>query len=140
MEGDGVMEQMIPPIKAEDMRRFVALMEPVVAIGKGRHSIAGLVENLNQRQCQAWCIRHEGEIRSVGVTRLREYGTGLKVMQCEWGSGDKDDLKISGAFEKIEAIARRVGATRLQVQGRKGWLREFGPGWEEVSRTIEKEL
>lgn len=80
-----------------------------------------------------------GKLRSAVVMRVMTLANEDRILDIEIAAGHLDDFK-----EKLEALgetyAKNSNCSRIQIEGRPGWMRVLGPGWREYSRTIEKEI
>ena len=89
-------------------------------------------------------VLSDGAIKVVFFTQVIQYPK-IKVIRCFWGYGCELDRFLILANDKLEEMARFVGATRLELNGRPGWfrkLRKYLPGmnegWCTVWRDIER--
>ncbi len=118
------------------------MLQPIVDGTNGRITMEELLEDHQQRRSDIWFTLEGEVIRSVCITRVKIYSTGLRILLIQFGAGHMEDF-----YERMgeaEAVARRARCSRLQVSGRPGWKRALeqcgDPGWNEISRTIEKEV
>ena len=81
----------------------------------------------------------DGSLRSIVVMRVLNFPSGLRVLDIQLGTGHLDDF-----CTKLEALgeARAIqsGCHKIQIEGRPGWIRALGDGWQEYQRKIEKEI
>lgn len=70
--------------------------------------------------------------------RVEEYRSGLRVLHIMLGGGRLEALR--GNLGQAEQIARRNNCHRIQIEGRRGWMRALEGDWREVSRVIERDV
>lgn len=123
-----------------EMAEALFLLDEVIPDNKGRVTIQEVLEAHRLGLCWIYATREDsGRMRSVAVMRVRDFPSGLRVLDIEFAVGKLDDFV--GKMEKLgEDLAREFGCHKIQIEGRPGWLRALGPGWSEFSRTIEKEV
>lgn len=78
------------------------------------------------------------EGRSGVVVEVVEYPR-LKALHCFLGAGNMDEiLRIE---ERLPALARSLGCSRVTLCGRHGWAKVLpNRGWEAVTTFMQKEV
>lgn len=85
---------------------------------------------------QLWLCLSGECLSGACITRLAEYPQCKAVVVTTLG-GDGGDW--NAMLQDVEDYARAHGCDRLEIQGRRGWLRAL-QGYQEVSTVISKEL
>jgi hypothetical protein len=117
---------------------FLKLVDPIIEGSRGRVTIDGMMADFASGKSACWAVARDGLVSSVGVTSIRNYPSGRRVMILLYAGGTMEDAV--GVMPEVEAMARNMDCDAMQIQGRKGWQKVFTDGWEEVYRTLEKEL
>jgi len=88
---------------------------------------------------QLWLIRLRSALSGVIITEIYDTAAGKTcALPIVGGTHLKQSLPV---LADIEAWAREQGCTRLQGDGREGWVRALQSlGWRPVSVQIAKEL
>lgn len=120
-----------------DFERGVAaipILRAALPYTDGLWTIEDIGREVAEGRMQLWV--HEG---SVAVTQLEVYPT--KLLAHIFLAAGGTLATLHELLHKIERWASDVGADRLIVSGRKGWVRDLQPfGFEEASVTVSKEL
>lgn len=129
------------PFTLEERECFEKLLGPVVESLGGRITLAELESFGSLPENDIWfCWDNDGaSFRSVMVTRVKRYHAGLNVLCLTHGAGHLDDFDDVN-MARVESLARHYGCTKLQIDGRAGWLRALGSEWTEFSRSIQKDV
>lgn len=125
-----------------EFETFHEMVGPLVEMMDGRGTFREILKDHLDGKVTVWFVSEGGEPTSMVVVKVRDYHSGLRVMQVQFGAGRMEDFM--GFTHECEEFARSQGCHRLQVAGRAGWKRALDragvSGWTEVFRTIEKEL
>ena len=133
-------EAKLVPIHPADLMRYVSvvvpLLEPAIQRG-GDMSATDMFREVIAGNLQLWVIQKGGQTMGACVTRLgvrpmRKVATVLYV----GGVNMPDWLHL---LEQIEGWAKAVGATRMEVVGRKGWKRVL-TGYRADNVVLTKDL
>jgi len=74
--------------------------------------------------------------RAAAVTYVEEFPA-LKVFHMFLAGGELGELRAMEA--DVAAHAKQAGITRMEISGRRGWLRAL-PGYSELCTTMIKDL
>jgi hypothetical protein len=130
------------PIQPADLDLYWPLVEPWVeaaasdiaswAVSDWRHKV-------ETRHAQLWVVRIGSVPTGVIITEIYDTAAGKTcALPIVGGSHLNESLPV---LEEIEAWAKEQGCTRLQGDGREGWIRALkGLGWRPVSIQIAKEI
>jgi len=91
------------------------LLESALANGIGAYSFADIKEAVMAGDMQLWTLDSSAAITEI--VRYPQYTAVVIVL----GAGNMDELR--DAVPEVEEFARIVGAQRILVCGRLGWLR-----------------
>lgn len=76
---------------------------------------------------------------SAMLTVVRDYESGLRELYVWLSCGSLDGLRALTPF--VERHAKAIGATRLAMEGRRGWVRPLREeGWWQSDVIMRKEL
>lgn len=130
--------ELVPPGQVPDLWAEVRpLLEPAIYWTGGRMSAATVFSGLALAQYQLWLVRGGEVVGAAGVTEFRSYPTGLRTLAVLLlgGGGMKSWVHL---WPDVEAWARRQGCAKIEIAGRRGWLRVLG--WRETTIDMEKDL
>lgn len=89
---------------------------------------------------QLWHIETDGRMTGVVISEVYDHPDGKTVAMPVTAGADMSGC-IETVLETIEWWARDIGATRLEGNGRFGWVRVLkSKGWKPVQVIIAKEL
>lgn len=111
----------------EQVRAFI---EPAIARSGGQTTFDRLAAEILAGQKQLFATP-----RAAAITYLWEYPTGQKVLHVEYAGGDLQEL-LDNQGDLID-FARREGASKITLFGRKGW-RKVLPEWRETGVIMER--
>jgi GNAT superfamily N-acetyltransferase len=75
--------------------------------------------------------------KSAIVTRIEIHPSGMKTLLGWLAGGEMEEVKALAA--RAENWARSKGCTRIEIIGRRGWLRAF-EGYREACTVLVKDL
>jgi len=97
------------------------------------NTMDGVWARIADGECQLWVEPEAAVLTVIDVYR----DTGLRDVRCWLAGGRIDDaLKIE---DRITVWAKTIGAERILITGRRGWLRALD-GYEETMTTMVKDL
>lgn len=74
---------------------------------------------------------------SAVVTRIEQHPSGIKSLLGWLAGGEMEEVKALAL--RAEQWAKSHGCTRVEIVGRRGWLRSM-PGYREAFTVLVKEL
>jgi hypothetical protein len=96
-----------------------------------------VLDQARNAECQLWGY-WDGSFRGLLATQIRTSRKGSSLLI--WICVGVDALElVSGVMQTLEAWAREMGCTKVQIVGRKGWERVL-TGFESKSVVLEKTL
>jgi len=125
------LEQLTANVFAEYERAWPWLEKAVAQFG-GTHRKEHVLERVIHNRAQLWT-----ELDAAAVTSVECYDTGLVEVRIWLGGGSIEGLRV--IEKRVEAWARLIGAQRLTILGRRGWLRALD-GWNEMAVMMTKEI
>lgn len=136
------MTASIEGIQPQDVDFYWPLVEPWVeaaASDIASWSAADWKQKVKTRHAQLWLVRIGSVLTGVIITEIYDTAAGKTcALPIVGGSHLKQSLPV---LEEIEAWAKEQGCTRLQGDGRFGFIRALKAiGWQPVSIQIAKEL
>lgn len=127
------------PIAATVVPHLWGQVEPLLApaIRDPLYTPIDLYLDLAGGRATLWLIERGQEIRAALVTRMTEFsgGRSMRIQLCG-GEGMEDWLPL---LSSLEDHAREYSCARVEIEGRKGWLRVL-PGYRERAILMGKEL
>ena len=117
---------------SEETWRIAAPMLQSALNYQDTHGIDDVKTALDEGAAQLWCGK-----QSCVVTEIVDYP---KAQACRiWlAAGDKGEL-LGHMLADIEKWARNQGCSKMEVVGRKGWLRVLN-GYDQQHIALEKKL
>lgn len=99
-----------------------------------------ILERIERQEAQLWLVFADRAPCAAFVTQIEEYPAGSSLSVVTLG-GKGLDAWIPGVEDTITEFARFKGCKRVQLSGRRGWVRQLaGFGWGEASVNMTKEL
>jgi len=116
-----------------DFRRVWPWLAKAVEQYGPTHTMDGVWSRIANGDSQLWTNQH-----SAVVTSVERYpDTGLVEVHGWLAGGMLDGVRhLEGC---VERWARSIGASRIMIVGRRGWLRGFD-GYRELVTTMTKDL
>lgn len=103
-------------------------------------SMDDLLQNLLSGQMQLWFIAEGPKVLAFFVTKLVTYSH-MKGIQVLWLAGEGSEIWLDKTHETLIEWGKSLGASRLELIGRKGWQRVLAPyGWEQPHVVLHKEF
>lgn len=84
---------------------------------------------------QLWLMVDDGKVLAAVTTEVSEEPE--KVISVMNGGGVDMDRWLDAFEGRLDEWAKAIGATRLRVVGRRGWVRRL-PHFKEVGTIVEK--
>lgn len=110
------------------------LLAKSVERSHGRQTFETLIGEILERRATLWL-----GAKSLIVTEILQYPTGVRWVSVRIGTGDMEELKTM--LPEIEDYAKRKGCVGVEGAVRKGWARVGRPmGYEPSHIFIEKAL
>ena len=116
----------------------VGFVKPALDIAGGAYLPEHVLADIVSRDSQLWIAVVGDRISGCVISRILRHPN-LSEIFCPVVGGDGLDVWGAPLFERIEAFARSVGATRIEGVGRRGWARAL-PGMKEVGSLMRKVL
>jgi hypothetical protein len=91
---------------------------------------------LDTADAQLWVARDKGVMIGAVVTKVYDFPQGRTVQVWLCGGSDFDSWGIA-ILVVIEGWAREIGASKVRIAGRKGWVRMLRD-YEQTSVVLEK--
>lgn len=119
---------------------FQVMLEETPELWMTYNTADSILESLLMGHLQLWSLLdQERRIKMVVLTRVGEHATG-RTLHILWGKGT-DIRRILPCVQGLEALARKIECTRLEIMGRDGWLRLLKEyGYEKSYIVIAKDL
>jgi hypothetical protein len=114
-----------------DFERCWPWLAPALERMRGTHTKDDIVEALDAAQMQFW-----QSDKAAMVTEVADYPQ-MRVVRVVLAGGDLHGVRMLG--DLVAGWGETIGAKRLEVIGRRGWLGAY-PEAEEVATLIVKEL
>lgn len=111
-----------------DWPRCAVWLEPAL---DGTYGIDDVRADIDAGRAQLWPLE-----RSAAVTRIHDCPK-QSILRIWLAGGAMDDLLAN--MWKLEAFAREVGCTAIELEGRRGWERVM-PDFELVSVTLRRSV
>lgn len=117
-----------------DIDRYKGHIEAALAFADDSHSFEDIKKAIEKGELQFW-----PGFSSVIITEIVQVPR-FKSVNLFLAGGNLPELQAM--LPEIENFARHVGAERITLNGRKGWLRTFlvHEGYAEKLVTLEKKL
>ncbi len=100
---------------------------------EGAFDIEHVRAEIEAGRAQLW-----GGLNAAVVTKLETYPSGIKACLF-WLCGGDDMNEILDIEAKVSAWAARQGCHRVEIIGRRGWLRAL-KGYRETSTLLVREI
>ena len=130
------------PVRACDVDaawpQVLGLIEQALSKGDGGHSSDDVKTACKSGEAQLWCGVGPAGLEMVAVTEIRKQPR-IKTMRVWLLAGSDAPGWIVDRLSAIEEWARNAGCSRLDMLGRKGWLRRL-PGWSHSHVVMSKEI
>lgn len=99
-----------------------------------------VLEWIERQEAQLWMVRDARGPCAAFVTQIESAPKGSALSVVALGGSGLDEW-IPGVEDTIVEFARDKGCKRVQLSGRRGWVRQLaGFGWGEASVNMTKEL
>ena len=143
---DGFEEDppMVVLVGQENLERFwpqvVPLLIKTQEVWEDFMTLESIKNNLIAGTSQLWCMgwREEGIVLAA-LTEIEQYPK-QRVLRFWWMGGENFSIAIK-FHEYMELLARREGITRIEVRGRKGWVRKLRSiGYEQDVYLVSKDV
>ena len=115
----------------EKGRKALQLVKPALEYTDGLWDLEDIGEAVLEGRMQMWVLND-----SVAITQLERYPKKL-LAHVFLGAGEMDDMHE--ILRNVEEWAANVGASKVYISGRKGWVRNLNPfGYMPTSTTVSK--
>lgn len=115
-------------------------VEKALKRGKSLESAADYRASVDSGKRQLWQIETDGKITGVIISEVYQHPDG-ETVALPVTAGIGMAMALEAVLSTIEWWARDIGATRLEGNGRSGWVRLLkSKGWKPVQVQIAKEL
>lgn len=126
----------------EDVDLYWPFVEPWVELAASdtaSWSASDWRRKIETQHAQLWLIRLGSVLTGVIISEIYDTAAGKTcALPIVGGSHLKESLPV---LDEIEAWAKEQGCTRLQGDGREGWVMALKSiGWRPVSIQIAKEI
>ncbi len=116
-------------------------LQQVIPHGQGESTLTDYLTKVLTGYAQCWAVIDNGLIVGVGLTEFLNYSQHKTLHIIAFsGSNFEEQSKV---FPTVERFARDNGCARIEMWGRKGWLKQlprYVPGWEEAYTVMSKNL
>lgn len=103
-------------------------------------SLEHVLQELLAGKMQLWLIARGSNVLAFCVTKVITYSY-MKAVQLLWLAGKDVETWKAVGFETMAKWGRSIGASRLELIGRKGWKRILEKdGWTEPHVILHKEI
>ena len=103
-------------------------------------TLDSLYQDLSASKLQLWMMNCDTEFILAMLTEIGIYPT-TKIMRILWIGGSEVNGAIDQFLDFAELWAHRQGVSRLQVIGRKGWVRKLkGRGYKQTQWIVSKDI
>lgn len=130
------------PVRACDVDaawpQVLGLIERALAESDGGHSAEDVRDACKAGDAQLWCGFGSDGLELIMVTEIRRRPR-LKAMRIWLMAGSDAPEWIAERSAAIEEWAASAGCSRLEMVGRKGWLKRL-PGWDRLNVVMSKEI
>jgi hypothetical protein len=116
----------------EDYNRVWPWLEKAAKRFGNTHTKEHVLQRILDGRAQLWTERN-----AALVTSIERYDSGYVEVRGWLGGGSIAGLKT--IEKRVEVWAKSIGAQRLTILGRRGWLRAL-TGWRELAVLMAKEL
>lgn len=118
----------------KDIDRFQSHIEAALAFADDSHSFADIKKSVAKGELQMW-----PGFSSIVITEIIQVPR-YRALNIFLAGGNLPELEAM--LPEIEKFAKHVGADRITLNGRKGWLRSFlvHDGYTESSVVMQKKL
>lgn len=118
------------------------LLQKVIEHGQGESTLTDYLKKILNEYVQCWAVvDNELNIIGAGLTQYLQYSQ-YKTLHIIAFSGSNFEEQ-SKVFPTVEQFARDSGCARIEMWGRKGWIKtlpKFVDGWEEAYIVMSKKL
>lgn len=97
-----------------------------------------VIEQAKNTDCQLWSYFDGERMRGVAITRIHTQPSAKICSLYGVVCLDADEIK-DGVYNSIEAWARSIGCTEMEICGRPGWIKKF-PGFKCKAWLMRKDL
>lgn len=129
----------IAAVTAADFPRAWPLLaghfEAFAELARGEETVAAMQAGVMTGHRQCWAAVLDGKIVGAALTQVTEP---YRVVEVAYAHGGNGKAWAAPMWAAIEAWARDIGAKRMRIIGRQGWLR-----WLDVkvrAVVMEKDL
>jgi hypothetical protein len=118
------------------------LLQKSIDHGQQESTLTDYLRKVLNYQAQLWVFfDNDNCMKGCGLTQFLDYSTHktLHIIAC---TGNNWDTWAKGYYD-VEDFARKHGCKRVEMWGRKGWLRRLPkviPGWEQAYVVMTKEI
>lgn len=112
--------------------RVWPFLEPAVDRTEGAHDRKTVWSAIASNKAQLW----PGQ-KSAVVTEVVTHPTGLKSLTYWLAGGDLEELQFME--KQIAEFARSMGCTRVEIYGRRGWLKAL-TDYQDAGTILTKDL
>lgn len=121
----------IEPLTTDNWPHAYRLLAPSLALCGD--TAENLIDELLDGRASLWLLRKGGDPVSAAVTEVVETPQGKFIHGRHLGGGHVDE-----AVAAVRAYARRIGADKIKIVGRKGWQRRLAKmGWRQAGVIME---
>ena len=120
----------------DEFERVWPWLEKAVRRYGDTHRKEHVLQRILDGRAQLWTERN-----AALITSIERYDTGLVEVRG-WLGGGRPARSIGDLRrieKRVEAWAKDIGAQRLTILGRRGWLRAL-TGWRELAVLIVKDI
>ena len=130
------------PVRPDELQSVWQALEPwmlkVVDGMNGRHTMAGLVQDILQEELFLWAVVLDRDVRAVVGADVVEAPSGLRSVVIRFCVGKKVNEWVH-LLDEVEDWARATGADRIETWARKGWAKHL-PDYKMTHVLLEKDL
>lgn len=128
------------PVQTEDVSLVWHLAAPLIQKAIDKTSDSFRVEDvralIEAQKAQLWLVADETP-KAAWVTTV-ESSPSSKWVRVMWAGGE-DAEKWLPLFEGVEQWAKNIGASKVVIYGRKGWIKKL-PTYRQAAVVLEKKL
>ncbi|NBW13316.1 MAG: hypothetical protein EBR82_35440 [Caulobacteraceae bacterium] len=134
-------------ITLQDMRANASLTQLVMPLiaracahSGGRWTPEAVADGLIDGSLKLWgTMQPPKDLRAVAITRMAPYESGVPVMELLL-LGGPDHRGMFRFLPALKDLARRSGAERMVIVGKKGWADDLPEEWVQVATIYECSL
>lgn len=116
-------------------------LRKVLEHGQGESTLTDYLTKVLVGVAQCWGVFEHGTIVGVGLTEFLQYSQHKTLHIIAFsGSNFEEQSKV---FPTVEAFAEDNGCARIEMWGRKGWMKQlpkYVSGWKEAYVVMSKDL